>query len=172
MSGVFRVVPKIRLGGFEHEIFAQEIRLKDGVLQQEPPAKGTQSSADAARQEAVQLARQQLQGTWRAAAGAIGGSARRTGMDVRFKIAGDKIVMDLDGRWEGTFTLDPTQSPKRINLTARSPDGKHSEAIRGVFEVRGDDLCVCLAFDDDTRPDTLRSAIGSRQVSLTLRRER
>jgi uncharacterized protein (TIGR03067 family) len=77
----------------------------------------------------------------------------------------------MNVRWVGKCTLDPTRSPKRINVAATSSDGA-AEQILGVYEVRGDKLCVCLAFGDDPRPESLRSSRGASQVSLTLKRQR
>ena len=53
-----------------------------------------------------------------------------------------------------------------------SPDGKQTEAVRGVYESRGDDLYICLSGGDEPRPASVRSSPGTKQVSLILKRER
>jgi uncharacterized protein (TIGR03067 family) len=122
-------------------------------------------------QEAIRIDRQRLQGVWSLSCGAVSGRPGGPDGKLRWTIAGDQIVLEMNDRWVGKCTLDPTRSPKRINVAATSSDGA-AEQILGVYEVRGDKLCVCLAFGDDPRPESLRSSRGASQVSLTLKRQR
>jgi uncharacterized protein (TIGR03067 family) len=107
---------------------------------------------------------------WKLVVGAVAGRPGGPEGKLRWTIAGERVVLEMGQRWVGTCTLDPTRSPKRINLAGTSSDGA-TEEIRGVYEVRGDKLCVCLAFGDDPRPETLRSSKGASQISLTLKRQ-
>jgi uncharacterized protein (TIGR03067 family) len=123
-------------------------------------------------QEAIRIDQQRLQGTWRLISGAVGGQSGGAEANARWIIAANKIVMELEDRREGKFTLDPAKSPRRIDIVTTSSDGKTTEEIHGVYELRGDDLYVCLASGDESRPLNLRSSPGTRQVSLVLKRER
>jgi uncharacterized protein (TIGR03067 family) len=125
-------------------------------------------------EEAIRTDKKRLQGAWSVVAENVGGQSHRTGGDSHgsWIIDGDKIVMRADGRREGKFTIDPSKSPRQIDITVSSSDGKKKETIRGVYELRGDDLYVCLASGDEPRPLALRPASGTDQVWLGLKRER
>jgi uncharacterized protein (TIGR03067 family) len=174
-----RIVPKIDLDGFEHQIVERKIRLRNGILDElGVPEEDRRrldprpASTPAAIQEAIRMDRQGLQGVWSLVSGAVGGRSGSAEAKVRWMIAGDKLVMELNNRWEGKYTLDPARSPKRINLVATSPDGAPLEVIHGIYEIRGDELCICLAFGDEPRPESLRSSSGASQISLALKRHR
>jgi uncharacterized protein (TIGR03067 family) len=176
---MLRIVPKIDLAGFEHRIVDRRIRLRNGILEEpgrpaedrSPRPAPRLAAAPAVIPAAIRIDRQRLQGVWGLVSGAVGGRPGGAGCKVRWTLAGDQIVMEMSDRWVGKWTLDPTRSPKRINLAAMSADGAATEEIRGVYEVRGDRLCVCLAFGDDPRPENLCSSPGTSQVSLALKRQ-
>lgn len=161
MNDTLRIVPKIDLSGFEHRLVDRTIRLRNGVLD-EPAAPTTL--------EAVRADRQQLQGVWGLVSGSVGGRPNLGDAKVRWTVRGDQVAVEMADRWVAKSTLDPSRSPKRINLAATSADGA-TEIIRGVYEVRGDRLCVCLAFGDEPRPESLRCGRNSRQISLVLKRQ-
>ncbi len=175
---MLRIVPKIDLAGFEHQLVERKVRLRNGIVEDlgTPGEGGTPrldprpATPSAAAREAVRMDQQRLQGVWSLISGAISGRPGGPAGKVRWTIAGNQIVMEMGDRWVGTCVLDPFKSPKRINLAATSSDGA-TEQIRGVYEVRGDRLCVCLAFGDDPRPESLRSSPGAHQVSLALKRQ-
>lgn len=176
---MLRIVPKIDLTGFEHQIVESKIRLRNGIVEEDGTPSGAggrcldsiRAPAAAVIQDATRTDGQQLQGAWRLLSGALNGRPGSADAKIRWTVAGDKIVMELGNRWEGKYTLDPSKSPKRINLVARSDDGARAEEIRGVYEVHGDKLCVCLSFGDEPRPEILRSSPGAGQVSLALTRQ-
>lgn len=180
LNGVFRIVPRIDLTGFEHEVFEQPIVLRDGLLQQGATAWADERSRADPRpaptpamiQEATLADQQRLQGAWRLISGAVGGRPSDAEENASWTIAGATIVMGLEERRERTFTLDPSKSPRRIDIVATSSDGTKTEEIRGVYELRGDDLNVCLSSGDEPRPVNLRCSPGTGQVSFVLKRER
>jgi uncharacterized protein (TIGR03067 family) len=129
------------------------------------------ASTPATIHEAVRIDRQRLQGVWSMVSGAVNGRSGSAEAKVCWTFDGERIVVQMNDRWVAKCTLDPTRSPKRINLAATSPDGM-TEQIRGVYEVRGDKLCVCLAFGDEPRPESLRCSRGASQISLALQRQR
>ena len=184
MNGELRIVPKIDLSSFEHRLVDRKIRLRNGILEEvdemRPDKVGkadglvlgskSASARAAAVTDAVRADRQRLQGVWRLVSGSVGGRPGGPDGKLRWSVAGDRVVLEMGDRWVGASTLDPARSPKRIDIAAKSSDGT-VEQIRGVYEVRGDRLCVCLAFGDDPRPENLRSSKGANQISLTLKRQ-
>jgi uncharacterized protein (TIGR03067 family) len=178
LNGVFRVVPKIDLTGFKHEIVEPRIRLRDGLLAEGAVPPADERSADqrpapspAMIQEAIRTDQRLLQGTWMLTSATLRGRSGGVQGDIRWSITGDRMVIELNGRWEGKFTLDPARSPKRITLVATSPDGKKTEEIRGVYELRGDELHVCMDTGDEPRPASVSYSPNTNQVSLVLKRE-
>jgi uncharacterized protein (TIGR03067 family) len=123
-------------------------------------------------QEAIRTDQRRLQGTWRLTSGAVGGQSGGVKGKTRWIIDGNKIVMEMEERRDGKFTLDPAKSPRRIDIVTTSSDGKTTEEVHGVYEFLDDELHVCLASGDEPRPANVHSNPGSRQVSLVLRRER
>ena len=87
----------------------------------------------------------------------------REGVIVRITRPGGRA-----GEW--TYTVDPTASPKRIDLFPAA-----DERRPGVYAVQGDKLKVCYvagtAADDRPRPTSVEAG-GPDLVVLTFRRER
>jgi uncharacterized protein (TIGR03067 family) len=176
---VLRIVPKIDMTGFAHKIVDRRIVLRGGVL-----AEGATSWDDERRRddprpaptpamiaEATQADRKRLQGEWSLVSVRFGGNQYNAAANTRWTVRGDRIVMELSDRREATFTLDLSKSPRRIDLVAASLDGKAKEHVRGVYGLRGDELSVCLAADDEPRPANTYASPGSEEVSAVLRRQ-
>ncbi|MBC8872101.1 MAG: TIGR03067 domain-containing protein [Planctomycetes bacterium] len=123
-------------------------------------------------EEAKRADRKRLQGTWSLSPAAVGGPSSDAREKARWIIDGNKIVMELEQRREGKFTLDPAKSPRRIDIVTAATDDEKSEEIHGVYELSGDDIYVCLSSGDEPRPTSLRASRGTAQVSFALKRER
>ena len=123
-------------------------------------------------EEAKRADQKRLQGTWNLSSGAVDGQSRSVSEKARWIIDGNKIAMELKKRVEGEFTLDPAKSPRRIDIVTTAPDGEKPEEMHGVYELRGDDIYVCLSSGDEPRPTSLRASPGTAQVSFALKRER
>jgi uncharacterized protein (TIGR03067 family) len=70
-----------------------------------------------------------------------------------------------------TFKLDPTKTPKAIDTTAQ--DGPYKgEVARGIYDLDGDRLRICLPDDPviRERPTTFETKAGSRLVLLVMKR--
>src|SRR5215216_2857775 len=69
--------------------------------------------------------------------------------------------------------LDPSASPKQFTLT--QPSGLKASAVPGIYELDGDTLRLCFADGEGRetrRPKEFATAPGTRQVLLTLKREK
>lgn len=150
----------------------RKIRLRNGILEDGGAPAGARPGARLAalREEVARADRQRLQGVWSLVSGAVNGRPASQDTKVRWTVAGDQVTVEMDDRWVGKCTLDPSATPKRINLAVTSSDGT-KEDIRGVYEVRGGRLCLCLAMGDEPRPESLRSSQGKNQISLALKRQ-
>jgi uncharacterized protein (TIGR03067 family) len=82
----------------------------------------------------------------------------------------DKLTFkDGDRTKDATFTLDPKKTPPAIDLREPGKDGK---VLRGIYQLDGDDLKICIPFFGEERPKEFASLTGSRHGLYTLRREK
>ena len=70
----------------------------------------------------------------------------------------------------GVFHLDPTKTPKQIDVTVTAGDGKSFTTL-SIYELEGDVYKVCASFRNGERPTELRSLPGSGTVFEVLKRE-
>ena len=89
----------------------------------------------------------------------------------RFTFQGDRLTVTEDGKVvdEATIKLDPTRTPKAIDVTAgRGPNkGKVSP---GIYAFEGDSLKICSAAPGQKRPTEFKTDRASRTALLVLRR--
>jgi uncharacterized protein (TIGR03067 family) len=67
---------------------------------------------------------------------------------------GDEVVQ------VGTQKLDPTKSPKTIDVTVTEGPNK-GKVLLGIYEIDGDTLKVCFDLQGKKRPTEFKSAPGS-----------
>jgi uncharacterized protein (TIGR03067 family) len=67
---------------------------------------------------------------------------------------GDKVIQ------VGTQKLDPSRSPKTIDVTIAEGPNKGAVML-GIYEISGDTLKVCFDPEGKKRPTELKSASGS-----------
>jgi uncharacterized protein (TIGR03067 family) len=67
---------------------------------------------------------------------------------------GDEVVQ------AGTQKLDPSKSPKTIDVTMTEGPNKGTVML-GIYEIEGDKLKVCFDFEGKKRPTEFKSAPGS-----------
>jgi uncharacterized protein (TIGR03067 family) len=132
-------------------------------------------AADASKQDADRKERAKFEGTWRFASIEVEGKkvpeeqVRKSGKMV---IRGNKFTIGEGGvTYRGTFKLDVSAKPKRIDVTftAGSEKGK---TLLGIYELEGDTYKVCLGVPGKPRPKAFAAKLGSGQVLEVLKREK
>ena|SRR6516164_5291669 len=111
-----------------------------------------------------------LQGTW------IVVEAKQDGENLKMK--GDKMVFKNNlftiftkpAEWEGEVLLDPTMSPKRIDLHHRR-GMLRDKKWEGIYNLEDGKLTLCYA-EGKARPKTFAPQIGSRQILIVLERRK
>jgi uncharacterized protein (TIGR03067 family) len=93
--------------------------------------------------ETAKKEKQEIQGTWVAESVVVKGKANEKLKGAKFNFSGDKVTMEFDGKkQDGTYTIDPTKSPKHIDLTFER-DGR-KDLDRGIYQLEGDTLKLCM----------------------------
>ena len=106
-----------------------------------------------------------FQGTWTIESSVTGGAAipadRLTGFIVTFE--GDKHTLKVGDKvfQVGTQKLDPSKSPKTIDVTMTEGPSKGTVML-GIYEFDGDTLKVCFDPEGKTRPTEFKSPAGSK----------
>ena len=73
----------------------------------------------------------------------------------------ERLVKDGDDvKSKATFTVDSAKSPKVMDITV-SDGPLAGKTLRGIYELKGDTLTICLALEGDGRPDDLTAKEGS-----------
>jgi uncharacterized protein (TIGR03067 family) len=71
----------------------------------------------------------------------------------------------------GTYTLDPTKTPKEIDVRPSSGPNQ-GRTLKGIYQIEGDTLKVCLAGPDEGRATEFESKEGGRHSLYIMRRVR
>jgi uncharacterized protein (TIGR03067 family) len=131
---------------------------------------GSVSSSD---QKPAKTDQERMQGNWDVV------SLNANGKDVdeapiksaKVKIAGNQLTLvQSDPAKEDvvTIAIDPTQTPKTIEVTHHNADA-NAKPLRGIYELTATDLVIALSTDpDDFAPTDAKP--GEKRIVLTLRR--
>jgi len=122
---------------------------------QVPVAKDEEALKPAPREAPKEGEAKPIEGTWRVIEVDANGkhSAQETSTKQRWVITRDRLTMHYDdgGSDEITYQVDPTQKPKRIDLTF-STGAFGGMTFLGIFELNGDQLKVCYTKAQGKRP--------------------
>ncbi|MBI3821621.1 MAG: TIGR03067 domain-containing protein [Planctomycetes bacterium] len=122
-------------------------------------------------------AKKELQGTW------IARSVQRDGKtftneeatNFRFMFHGDKLIIrgnspqEPDKETECSYRIDAKQAPKHLEFTPANT----KKAILGIYEVKGDELRICVLHQDSTegRPTSFATKEGSKLFLIVLKKQ-
>jgi RNA polymerase sigma-70 factor (ECF subfamily) len=105
---------------------------------------------------------ERLQGTWALVSEERGGKLVEPPEGVKgatLTFQGDRVSFkQKGGGHEASFKVDPTRTPKEIDLTV-AQDGKPA-VHKGLYALEGDTLKLCLAHPPQPRPTAFASAAG------------
>lgn len=113
-----------------------------------------------------------LEGEWQFARLEVDGAAMPPA-----GIAGSRVLIDGDrfrtespgGNHDGVFTIDVEASPRRIDIEfVEGPEAGNRSL--GIYDLRGDQLTICLAFPGVPRPAGFSTTPGSGHALERLRR--
>jgi len=132
---------------------------------------------EADRHESIIADRALLAGEWRVVSVEANGNTNADPVKTRVT-----VVNGLDGKWsllangqmiaEGTSTIDPTSSPKTIELKSNRGSVKNSRGTyyRGIYEVHETTRRICLVPADKPLPESFNGGRDTGQILVTFER--
>ena len=136
----------------------------------------SQAADGEAKEEAVAKDLQAFKGTWRLSSKEEDGK-KFSEEEIKDVIAtndgsgnisvrrGDKEIN------EGTVKLDPTKSPRTIDVTFTEGERK-GQTVLGIYEIEGDAFRVCVARPGDERPAEFSAKAGSGHILVVYVRQK
>ena len=133
------------------------------------------SAAD--KEEAIRADRALLAGEWRVVSIEANGNTNADPV-----MAGVTVVNGLDGKWsllangkaiaEGTSVIDPTSSPKTIELKGSRGSVKNARGThyRGIYEVHETTRRICFVPADKPVPESFAGGRETGQILVTFER--
>jgi RNA polymerase sigma factor (sigma-70 family) len=112
-----------------------------------------------------------LQGTWEFVSGQMGGKEAE-GAEAeqikkqKFIFKGDKLL----ARSEARYTLDPGKKPKEFDLQVDEGPEQERGTWKGIYDLKGDELTLCVAPPNLDRPTEFVSRQGEQAMLLKLKR--
>jgi RNA polymerase sigma-70 factor (ECF subfamily) len=143
-----------------------------GMATQEAPAASAAPQAAKAKPGLARTDKDRIQGVWIPQSMEKGTqlAPKEFLASMKLEFAGDKFLAHGPGKngrsEEGTYTLRPKSRPKEIDVMG---GGK---LIPGIYELQGDELKICFTDPGQERPTEFKTAAGSEQVLLILRRQK
>jgi RNA polymerase sigma factor (sigma-70 family) len=150
------------------------------ALEPEPPRRSAPApeGPDDAMKKEIKL----LEGEWKVSTMEFGKTEVPAEMLTKYKFtfAGDKLTWDAprgitvkamklypsDGVFPSTFTIDPSQKPKQIDITFH--DKKGDRKVMGIYEIKDDTLKLCTG--GLRRPTEFSSKDDNRAGYIELKR--
>lgn len=84
---------------------------------------------------------------------------------VKLTIEGNRFMFEGDPPAEGTFKLDSSSTPAKIDGTASG-----GEQVRGIYEIKDDTFTLCYGIEDAPRPKAFKAEADSGHVLAVFRK--
>jgi RNA polymerase sigma factor (sigma-70 family) len=118
--------------------------------------------------------KEKLQGSWEFVSGQMGGKdvdgdEAEQMKKQKFVFKGDKLTAKV----ECTYTIDSSKKPKEFDLKVEDvPEGPERGTWKGIYELKGDELTLCMALPNQDRPTEFVTNEGERTMLLKLKRSK
>jgi RNA polymerase sigma factor (sigma-70 family) len=112
-----------------------------------------------------------LQGAWEFVSGQMGG--KETQGDEAEQIKKQKFVFKGDkfiAKVECTYTIDPGKKPKEIDLQVNEGPEQERGTWKGIYDLQGDELVLCMALPNQDRPTQFASKEGELTTLMKFKR--
>jgi uncharacterized protein (TIGR03067 family) len=113
----------------------------------------------------------QWQGTWKVVSVVWNGETQTA--DAYWRVEGDHYTVRLNGRDAETDAFKLDAAEKHVDVFHHdTPKGTYGGSAKGLYEIKGDVLRVCLDLTARQYPKSFEAKAGSRLASYEFRRER
>jgi uncharacterized protein (TIGR03067 family) len=123
--------------------------------------------------EAVAKEWKALEGTWEIVSielqGKKAGLPEERKERLTFRDGTFAVVQGQEARDKGTLNLDPMKKPKTMDMVSGGEGNKGKKAL-AIYELKGNDLRVCVAAPGQPRPSAFTTDAGSANYITTMRR--
>jgi RNA polymerase sigma factor (sigma-70 family) len=115
--------------------------------------------------------KEKLQGTWEFVSGQLGGKEVQGAEadDIKkqkFVFKGDKVMAKADC----AYMIDPSKKPKEIDLQVDEGPPQERGTWKGIYDLKGDALTLCMAMPNQNRPTEFVTREGEATILLKLKR--
>jgi uncharacterized protein (TIGR03067 family) len=121
--------------------------------------------------EAAKTDKEKLEGSWQLS------SAQMMGKDAE----GDELKQmqersfdfkdgTLTARTNAKYTIDPSKKPKEITLEVSEGPAREQGTWKGIYELKGDDLTVCICPPNGDRPKAFETKEGELTTLIKFKR--
>jgi len=92
---------------------------------------------------------------------------------VKFEVAaGGKFTTQVgEGKYDGTFTVDPAKKPKRMDIKPSTGPNK-GKTLTAVYTLDGDDLTICYDLTGADYPTGFESKPDTKLFLVTYKRKK
>jgi uncharacterized protein (TIGR03067 family) len=113
-----------------------------------------------------------LAGAWKVESLVADGQEREQAKGMTYVYKDGKATQKTPrGERTSTYKIDTSKTPATIDMTGQGGQGA-GQTRKGIFEVKGDELKICLAFMPDAeRPTKFASEAGSGNILLVLKKD-
>jgi uncharacterized protein (TIGR03067 family) len=114
-----------------------------------------------------------LQGSWQIVEAEMNGKKAEGEEGDRIKAL--KLVVKggtMKLKFESAFTLDEKKKPRQIDLEVTEGPPREVGTWRGIYQLRGDELRLCLSPPGGERPKRFTSEAGGQSILVTLKRDK
>jgi uncharacterized protein (TIGR03067 family) len=114
-----------------------------------------------------------LQGEWEITLAQLGGKEPAGDEGERIKqtrvvFKGDKVII----KGESEYALDASKTPKEIDVKVEEGPEQERGTWKGIYEIKGDELTLCVAMPNQDRPKQFVSKDGEAIILMKLKRAR
>jgi uncharacterized protein (TIGR03067 family) len=114
-----------------------------------------------------------LQGTWTVVSAEQDGKPANKAKGNTFTFAAEKVTFSQPKKTEAIYELDSTQKPKHLTIKVKleiEGIGPVEGVIRGIYQLEGDTLKICIGGRDAQRPLEFATKPGTGQALWVCKR--
>ena len=115
-----------------------------------------------------------LEGVWMLEAATLAGRDHLDDFEgFKLTITGEKYTIDLGPNSDhGTITINPTKTPRTIDITTRKDGPFKGRTLPGIYELKDGKLILCCDSEAKARPSAFEAKPKTSVMLFTLKRDK